>query len=105
MCEHWYPVILAETGKRTGTWLNPECAEWILPIMRANGLEIEMPVRLENGMARLRRRPRRLHKWAFRLLRWLFSAEGLVALWAVAICVGVWFGTSVVGQAVARQAR
>jgi hypothetical protein len=54
------------------------------------------------------RRLRRLHRIeraAWRTLRWLLTPEGLVTLWAVAICIGVWFGTSSIDRAVADQAR
>jgi hypothetical protein len=43
MCEHWFPVIVPETGERIGVRVNPESACWMAPILRAHGLEIEMP--------------------------------------------------------------
>ena len=71
MCEHWAPVRVKETGEEIAR-VDPAWAPLLEPIFRANELEVDMPARLENGMARLRPRGGMLGR-AWRALKWMFA--------------------------------
>ena len=82
MCEHWAPVRVKETGEEIAR-VDPAWAPLLAPIFRANELEVDMPARLENGMARLRPRGGAL-RWAWRTLKWLFAVVVVVMVMDVA---------------------
>jgi hypothetical protein len=71
MCERWWAITVQETGEQIGR-VNPAWAPLLAPILRTNGLEVEMPAMLASGMARLKRRGGAFG-WAWRALKWLLA--------------------------------